>query len=513
LSLYDYGPLPASLAAGAFVLVVAFVLRYVPHFIAPLGIGVDHWFWKSYIERYRQEGKFPPHLPQYLLDVAQWYPPTFPLLLSMLPRTLFDRFSHVVAILIDLARATSLMAMVYSLTRGNAIAVAVAGGAYAVTPLLISYNVQLNPRGLGAILLDLAFFSATLLFFFKAPPWLWWVLIPAIGLLLLTHKMTTQLFWFLCIVGGIFLDWRLAALIPLSIMVALVFSFGFYWKVLIAHWDIVSFWYRNWRWLGANPVLESPIYGSSTYETPRKMHRSGLAGALKHLFMQSAYNPFAWLLLGVLVLNPLLPVHLTGFPLYIAGGLALTLAFALATALVPFMRCLGAGHLYLYNAALASSLVWGLLYHGNPEQITPLLVAGAAASIVAIARFYLHVKQSPTIKVDSDFQAVLAFLSSRPKAAVMCVPPQWYDVIAYRTGLPVLYGGHGYGFRKLESTYPRLLVPLAQLIEQFGSRYIVYEKGAITDKFLADVPKHTAQDFGKYRVLCVEAGRKEKGPP
>jgi hypothetical protein len=485
------------------VLLVAFALRYVPHIIAPLGIGVDHWFWKGYIERYRKEGKFPPHLPQYLLDVAQWYPPTFPLLLSLLPATLFDRFSHMIAILIDLARATSLMAMVYSLTSGDAMAVGIAGGVYALTPLLISYNVQLNPRGLGAILLDLVFFSATLLFFFKAPPWLWWVLVPASGLLLLTHKMTTQLFWFLCIVGGIFLDWRVAALIPLSIAVALVFSLGFYWKVLVAHWDIVSFWYRNWPWLGANPVLESPIYGSPAYQTPRKMHQGGLLGTAKHLFSQCAYNPFAWLLLGVLILNPLLPIHLEGFPLYITGGLALTLLFALGTALLPPIRCLGAGHLYLYNAAFGSSLVWALLYHKNAQQIAPFLLIGAAASIVAIARFYWHVKQSPTLKVDSDFQAALDFLSSQPRAAVICVPPQWYDVVAYKTGFPVLYGGHGYGFKQLEPTYPRLLVPLLDLIEEFDSRYILYEVGAITDKFANDVPPHSAHEFGKYRVLCI----------
>lgn len=504
MSMPEQSSLSATILTGSIALLIAFALRYIPHLIAPLGIGVDHWYWKAYVERYRKEGRFPPDLPEYRLDVAQWYPPVFPLMLSLLPSALFDKFSHVVAIVIDLARAISLMAMVYSLTSGDAIAVGIAGGVYALTPLLVSYNVQLNPRGLAAIMLDFVFFSATLLFFFKAPSWLWWVLVPSSGLLLLTHKMTTQLFWFLCLVGGLFLDWRLLALVPLSMAVALILSLGFYRKVLIAHWDIVSFWYRNWPWLGANPVMESPIYGIPEYETPRKLHRSGIAGVAKHVFSQSAYNPFAWLLVVVLILNPVLPIHLTGFPLFVTGGLALTLAFALATALIAPIRCLGAGHLYLYNAAFASSIVWALLYHKSAQQVMPLLVLGGAASLLAIARFYVHVKQSPTLKVDSDFESVLQFLSSKPKGAVICVPPQWYDVVAYKTGLPVLYGGHGYGFKLLEPTYPRLLVPLSDLIQRFDSRYIVYEKGAITEKFAADVPKHSSQDFGKYRVLCIE---------
>jgi hypothetical protein len=495
--------LHACLAAGAAALALGFLLRYIPHLIAPLGIGVDHWYWKAYIERYRREAKFPPQLPQYLLDVAQWYPPMFPLLMSLLPAALFDRFSHLVAILIDLARATSLMAMVYSITNGDAMAVAVAGGVYALTPLLISYNIQLNPRGLGAILLDLVLFSATLVFFFRAPPWLWWVLVPASGLMLLTHKMTTQLFWYLCISAAILLDWRVLLLIPLSIAVALILSFGFYWKVLVAHWDIVAFWYRNWPWLGANPIKESPIYGSSSYQTPRKLHQSGLQGVVKHVFSQCAYNPFAWLLLGILLFNPLLPIQLSGFPLYVTGVLALTLLFALATALVPVLRCLGAGHLYLYNAAFASSLVWGLLYNKNPQQVLLFLVLGGLASVVAIIRFYVHVKHSPTLKVDTHVQQALEFISSRPRGVVMCVPAQWYDVIAYRTGWPVLYGGHGYGFRLLEATFPRLLVPMKELIGRFKIRYLMIEDGAVTDKFMADLPEHEVNTFGKYRVLTL----------
>lgn len=484
-------------------LAFAFLLRYLPHVLAPLGIGVDHWYWRRYIEKYRAEGKFPPDLPQYLLESAQWYPPLFPLVLALLPSVLFDRFSHLLAIVIDLFRVASVMAIVHSLTGGDAVAVGVAGAVYAVTPLLVSYNVQLNPRGLAALMLDLALYSATLIFFFNGPAWLWLVLVPTCGLILLTHKMTTQLFWFLCLAGAV-LDWKVALLIPLSIVVALAMSKGFYWKVLLAHWDIVAFWYRNWPWAGANPVKESPIYGVEGYETPRKIHRKGAAGIAKHVFTQMAYNPFAWLLMALLLAYPFLPVPLGGFPLFVIGGLALTLAFGLATALVPAIRCLGAGHLYLYNAAFPSALVWGLLYDREAEFILPFLAVGFAASLLAIVRYYVHVKQSPTLKIDPDFDAVLSFLAAKDCGAVMCVPPQWYDVVAYKTGLPVLFGGHGYGFKLLEDTFPRLLIPVAELVRRYGMRYVLIEEGAVTEKFLRDLPPHTTREFGKYRVLSLD---------
>ena len=48
------------LVTGLFA--VAFALRILPHCFAPAGAGVDHWFWKTYIETYRRERVFPPTL-------------------------------------------------------------------------------------------------------------------------------------------------------------------------------------------------------------------------------------------------------------------------------------------------------------------------------------------------------------------------------------------------------------------------------------------------------------------
>ena len=153
------------------VLGVAFGLRYFPHFLATNGIGVDHWYWREYIETYRRERQFPPVMPQYLLESHQWYPPFFPLMMAHLPKVIFDKFSHIFAILIDLLRLSWLMAIVFRLT-DDPIAMAVAGSAYAFTPLLVSYNVQLNPRGLAALMLDFIVVAVILAFYHNGPLWL-----------------------------------------------------------------------------------------------------------------------------------------------------------------------------------------------------------------------------------------------------------------------------------------------------------------------------------------------------
>src|SRR5437773_1505045 len=134
---------------AASVFLVAYVLRVGSHWLAPRGLGVDHWFWKSYVETYRRERRFPPDLPQYILDAA-------------------------------------LLAVLWSL----------------------------EPWG----------------------AWWGWVIVALLGgLILLTHKMTTQLFWFLTVATGLlYRRWELIAMVPASMAFATILSRGFYRKVLIA---------------------------------------------------------------------------------------------------------------------------------------------------------------------------------------------------------------------------------------------------------------------------------------
>ena len=124
---------------------------------------------------------------------------------------------------------------------------------------------------------------------------LWYALLSLIfaGLVLITHKMTTQVFWFTALFAAIFLqDIRIAALIPCSMLMALLLSAGFYRRVFRAHVDIISFWYKNWHWSGSNPILESPIYGEPDFESPSKYYRKGIASWIRRLQFVIGFNPW-----------------------------------------------------------------------------------------------------------------------------------------------------------------------------------------------------------------------------
>ena len=140
------------------LLMVAALIRITPTLMVKHGAGVDQWFWKAYIDKLRTQKVFPPSLPQFLLDKEQWYPPLFPLLIAKLPAIVFERYSMQLSIIIDLLRMVLLMVAVWWLSHSE-LALLIAGSVYCLTPLLISYNMQLNPRGLGALFLDAMWLS------------------------------------------------------------------------------------------------------------------------------------------------------------------------------------------------------------------------------------------------------------------------------------------------------------------------------------------------------------------
>jgi hypothetical protein len=488
--------------------VFAHVVRLVPHWLSPHGLGVDHWFWKTYVETYRSTKRFPPELPQYLLDEAQWYPPLFPLMIARLPGALFDRWSHQVAIIIDLLRLSLLLGAVGWQTDWNAGALAVAGVVYATTPIQVALNAQLNPRGLGALLLDALLLLLLWCLQTGGVWWAWSAVIIISGLILLTHKMTTQLFWFVALASGVlYRSWIILGLIPASIAAAMVLSRGFYWKILVAHWDIVSFWNRNWRWLGADPVRESPVYGDGTFERGKKLHKTGLKGVLWHLFILFGFNPAAWISCLLAYERLFAPSTFLIYPTFLLVWLLLPCAFAFVTSYVPVMKCLGAGYLYIYNTSLICSLLLALtwLYTSNPLFSNVFIGLALTLNGAGLLVYYWETLRNPRTRVDVSLERMLDHLRREPQSVVMCIPSNWHEVVHYKTGHAVLWGGHGYGFKRFEPIWPRLQVSFSEITRQYGVRYLLTTEAMVLPALEAELSSARVVREGNYRLYCFDA--------
>lgn len=487
----------------AVVPILAIAVRLLPGLLTPHGAGVDHWFWKAFINAARKAPRFPPDLPQFLLDEKQWYPPAFPLLMMLFPANAFERVSKVIAIAIDIARLLVVMAATYLITDRINSTIA-AGMVYALTPILITYNTQLNPRGLGALFLDSIMLLLIWLIWHQGPSGLWLVVAFLSGLVLLTHKMTTQLYWYCCLMGGILtLDWRLIALIPVSVAMALVLSLGAYRNIWRAHWDIVTFWYRNWYWIGAHSVRESPIYGESGYLTPTRYYQSGARGLFRRLLFLVGYNPWAWVALAITVWVYGPNSRLTSEDIWVTRWLAIIVSFILLTSFVRPFRCLGLGYLYLYNTAFPSALVIGMVWGGlKHDWVVNLALALTLCACFGGILFYLRtLRTSRTLKVDHDMNRALERLAELPDGTVLCFPPHWHDVVAYKTGKAVLSGGHGYGFKHLEQLFPRVLRPIKTIVDEYEVRYLLTFEGWLPEKFVAELEATGVEEFGAYRIF------------
>ncbi len=487
------------------LLTLAAVLRLLPRLIAPGGAGIDHWFWKAYVEAYQRSRVFPPKLPQYTLDEQQWYPPLFPLMLALLPARLFDSLSHIIAIAIDLLRMLLLLGVAYWQSHGNLTVITIAGLIYATVPIQTSYNIQLNPRGLGALMLEVVLALLLWRYAFGGGWWVWLPIVVLSGLILLTHKMTTQLFWFVTLgTAVIYRRWPLLALIPGSIATAMILSRGFYAKVLRAHWDIIKFWNRNWRWIGADQLRESPLYGDGSYERPQKLHRSGAKGLAWQLYVLFGFNPSVWIACLLVYERLALPSPVLFYPTYLLVWLLLPCLFSLLTTFVSPLKCLGAGYLYVYNTSLMAALLLSLTfqYTRAPQFSTPFVLLALVLNVMGLVIYYIRFYGDRRARVDSGLTAMLETLRRQSPGVVMCVPGNWYEVVAYETDHPVLWGGHGFGFKRLQPIWPRLLLPINQLVEQYDVRYLLTMEGMLPASFARDLPPADVIAQEDYRLYC-----------
>lgn len=76
--------------------------------------AVDQWYWLKYRDAVRAQKTCPPNLPEYLLEIKQWYPPFFGYFLAILPNNIF-KYSIFLIQLISFFRLTLIIGFAYFL--------------------------------------------------------------------------------------------------------------------------------------------------------------------------------------------------------------------------------------------------------------------------------------------------------------------------------------------------------------------------------------------------------------
>ena len=217
------------------------------------------------------------------------------------------------------------------------------------------------------------------------------------------------------------------------------------------------------------------------------------------------FNPAAWIacLLVYERLSPRSPALLI-YPTPLLFWLLLPCVWAILTSLVGPLKQFGAGYLYVYNTSTMASLVLALTfqYTRAPVISMALVTLAILLNTIGVAIYYWQFVRSPRTRVDVGLDHMLEQLKALPDGVVMCVPVNWCEVVAYKSGHPVLWGGHGYGFERLQPTWPRMLTPIKEVVARHGVRYLLTMEGMLPESFIADLPAAKTVTHEQYRLYC-----------
>ena len=322
----------------------------------------------------------------------------------------------------------------------------------------------------------------------------------AAAAVVLTHKMTTQLLLFLWPFWPFaFGNWYVLFVPPLGIaLAALLTGYIFARMQWLAHADIVSFWHRHRDELGAHAFEHSPVYGDPSRRGESAFHRSGWRGVVSHAVLAFSYGPLVWLLPSTLLFASWPPAWILLWTL----GPAL---LALVTLYVPWLRCLGGGHFYMFNAIAPAALWWGMILPSGDSLTLALFALGGALTLVSLAGGYRR-RVGIISRRDQDFEDALAATSSMPPGRIAVFPLTAAEEVAFRSPHAVLWGAHSLGFRRLEPVFPTLKIPLRMVVSNFACNLVLFDtrywRNGI-DVIAVELPTARTMVFGNWRLVAI----------
>lgn len=303
--------------------------------------------------------------------------------------------------------------------------------------------------------------------------------------------------WIVYLMGfGVWVqDWKILVLTPASVLLAIIISKGFYLKMIRAHWDIVSFWHENIKYLGSHQYYESPLYRKENFGSTAQ-HQKGWRHQIRKLFSLYKYNAFVLLI-------PILGYH----AIYHAQGrieyflwmwLGLTYLWTLLTTFIPYFLALGGGHYYLYQSFFPLFILAALSIPSMTISLQGWLFVfwgiGLVYSVLKWERYCRSISLLETAKLGDDLKAVLDYLKGLPKDGVFCIPFQLPDGTAYWARKKVFWGGHSYGFHSLLKPYfPIMHENVKETLKDKPLNYLLFWQGYL--KSLKDIGLEEGKDI------------------
>ncbi len=451
------------------IVILLFLFLRILFFYYSTKTGVDHYYWLACVKNFKEQKTIPFKIKnKYLLEHdKQYYPPGFAVFLSFFSVKFLEKNgSYVIPFLIDMFCLFLLLGFCKSFLSYNDLLTVVC--LYLSAPILLVYNTQLTSRGLGNL-----FFVCSMLSFltfvnyndFFIP-----LLISSslfFALMYLTHKMTTQycLFLFILLIfSGLNFESKLYLVLTIFLgVLSSVFIVGInFSKMQIkTHLEIISFWNRNWKNLGAHQFKDSKNYLVKNSTMSSKFHQSNFMGYINYLKIIFSYLPS-------LILVPY-AILFFNIPEWLKIWLFASIIISFGTLFVSSFRCLGGGHLYLFNTVIPVSICWAFGANNIEEKILFLFIIFISFSVSLVALF----RRKNQKIYDVENMHLITYLNSHKKMNIGVFPTTFAERTAYETDHNVLWGAHGYSFLDVEPIWPVTKMTLTSMFKKYDLKMIV----------------------------------------
>ena len=479
-----------ALFLGFFLIMAAcFVLRAAARIHKPL-VGHDTWSILLIVDEIRKGHGFNGVCRFYLIEGELDYPPVFFYMLSLFPSSWLRRYNWIINPALDSINAAVTFALAYVLT-GNLWLALVAGLVYSFTPVVLEESLNLNMRVFGLIFFNLT--MAALVLHYQSGSWIY--LVPAVAcgiLVLLSHKFATQVLYPLLILLAV-LNWSYTTLLVLIGigLGAILFSKGFYVKVLLGHIGITRFWMKHQGQYGSRYMPTSSTDSKKDINNRQQANESGFS--VRQLWRTTRrVNPFYWLL-SLCPFNPFaLIVFLLPFiaiqarwEYVLAAWAAFTLISYYAATYLRFLgHYAGRSQFLEYNALptaiLCAALVWETPAYWKLAVAAVLLLL----SLIQNVRSWRRVRMYSRSDDQSLLEDIFDYLRKSKKDGVICLPSSHTFAIPYFTGKKVFYTMCARDYEKIAAFFPVLTVPLKTLSKEYGIHFAMVDTTIVPIKEL-----------------------------
>ncbi len=458
-------------------------------------LGEDTWAILLVADELKKGAGYNGITRHFLIGGDHDYPPLFFHFLSLFPSSWLKKYNWAINPALDGLNAGILLLVSYLLT-GNLVLGATAAVVYSFTPVVLAESLSLNTRIFGMILFNCTLVSFVL---FQSQGNSMFALFAVIGgiLILMSHKFATELLVLLLLCFAV-LSASYLPVILLFVIVsgAVIFSRGFYLKILRGHLGIIRFWLRHEKDYGRD-YLNRDGSGTSGQRKYRGGKVTGSRSFMRELWRKTKRaNPFYWLLslnpfnpfALVVVLLPFLGVR-EGWEWATLQWSILTLLFFYAATYLRFLgHYPGRAQFLDYNAfptaLLCAIFVW------EPFSYWKLLILILAFALSLIQNLRTWTRTRGYNRAEDQFllEDIFDYLRRSNKDDVICLPVLSHTyAIPYFTGKKVFHTVSARDYEKLGPYYPVLKVPVKTVLQEYGISFILVDKRIVPVEAL-DLP-------------------------